>query len=95
MDCAGILILDRNIDWITALCSQVTYEGVIDDEFNIKHNTITIDNNILGKKDPQGKSLLQGNIKVTMNNSIKVFQKTRDILFHHARTYLNKQALDI
>uniref|UniRef100_A0A8D0E978 VPS33B late endosome and lysosome associated n=1 Tax=Salvator merianae TaxID=96440 RepID=A0A8D0E978_SALMN len=31
-----IFLLDRDVDYVTALCSQVVYEGLVDDTFRIK-----------------------------------------------------------
>lgn len=31
-----IFLLDRDMDFVTALCSQVVYEGLVDDTFRIK-----------------------------------------------------------
>ena len=34
----NLLILDRNVDLLTPLLSQLTYEGLIDEIFNIKNS---------------------------------------------------------
>lgn len=36
----NLLILDRNVDLLTPLLSQLTYEGLIDEIFNIKNSKI-------------------------------------------------------
>lgn len=32
-----IIIIDRNVDLVTPLCTQLTYEGLIDETMSIKH----------------------------------------------------------
>lgn len=32
-----LVIIDRNVDLYTPLCTQLTYEGLIDEIFRIKH----------------------------------------------------------
>jgi hypothetical protein len=43
-----MIILDRNLDFITPLCSQLTYEGLIDDTFGITANLLKVDGEIIG-----------------------------------------------
>ena len=43
-----MIILDRSLDFITPLCSQLTYEGLIDDTFGITANLLKVDGQILG-----------------------------------------------
>ena len=31
------IIIDRNVDLVTPLCTQLTYEGLIDETMGIKH----------------------------------------------------------
>lgn len=32
-----IIIIDRNLDLVTPLCTQLTYEGLIDEIMGVKH----------------------------------------------------------
>lgn len=43
-----MIILDRNLDFITPLCSQLTYEGLIDDTFGITANLLKVDGELIG-----------------------------------------------
>ena len=43
-----MIILDRSLDFITPLCSQLTYEGLIDDTFGITANLLKVDGEIIG-----------------------------------------------
>lgn len=41
----SVYIFDRNVDYISVLLSQLTYEGLIDDSIGIKKNTIELGTN--------------------------------------------------
>ena len=45
--CAGrideMVLLDRETDVLTALCTQLTYEGLLDEVLHIKNGTTTLD----------------------------------------------------
>ena len=43
----SLIIIDREVDFITPLLTQLTYEGLIDEKFGIKNST----NNILPEAD--------------------------------------------
>ena len=34
----NLIIIDRNVDFITPLMTQLTYEGLIDENFGIKYS---------------------------------------------------------
>jgi len=33
----SLIILDRSVDWVTPMCTQLTYEGMIDEFIGIKN----------------------------------------------------------
>ncbi|OCF35138.1 ATP-binding protein [Kwoniella heveanensis BCC8398] len=39
----GLIILDRSVDWATPMCTQLTYEGMLDEFVGIKNSHIEID----------------------------------------------------
>lgn len=47
------IMIDRSVDFITPLCSQYTYEGMIDEFFGINLNSISVDSEILEKKQKE------------------------------------------
>ncbi|KAL3865585.1 hypothetical protein ACJMK2_042960, partial [Sinanodonta woodiana] len=51
-----LILFDRDIDYVTPLCTQVTYEGLLDDIFGIKCGFIEFDIDISGKE--QGAKIL-------------------------------------
>ena len=43
-----LILLDREVDMVTPLCSQLTYEGLLDEFLNIKNGSIELDASIMG-----------------------------------------------
>lgn len=39
-----IILLDREVDAVTPMCTQLTYEGLVDETMQIKYGAVTIDN---------------------------------------------------
>ncbi len=37
----SLIILDRSADWVTPMCTQLTYEGMLDEYVGIKNCEIT------------------------------------------------------
>lgn len=35
----GLIIVDRSVDWVTPMCTQLTYQGMIDEYIGIKNGT--------------------------------------------------------
>jgi hypothetical protein len=33
----GLIIIDRSVDWVTPMCTQLTYEGMLDEFIGIKN----------------------------------------------------------
>lgn len=51
-----LIMIDRNIDFMTPLCTQLVYEGLVDDFYGISANLLKVDGEILGA--PKGKPVL-------------------------------------
>ncbi|PRP79315.1 hypothetical protein PROFUN_13009 [Planoprotostelium fungivorum] len=97
-DIDQLLIIDREVDLITPLLTQLTYEGLIDEIFGISNSFVEIDPNIIGavaaKKDgppvdPNRKH------KVPLNSGDRVFSTLRDLNFNNVGPLLNKKAREI
>ncbi|WWC92946.1 uncharacterized protein L201_007909 [Kwoniella dendrophila CBS 6074] len=43
----GLIILDRSVDWVTPMCTQLTYEGMLDEFVGIKNSHIEIDSSLV------------------------------------------------
>ena len=33
----GLIIVDRSVDWVTPMCTQLTYQGMLDEYIGIKN----------------------------------------------------------
>ncbi|KAI9727988.1 MAG: hypothetical protein M1828_005393 [Chrysothrix sp. TS-e1954] len=49
----SLIIIDRQVDFPSALLTQLTYEGLIDENFTIKHNQVELDSSIVGSAPQQ------------------------------------------
>ena len=83
----GSFFLDRDIDFVTLFCSQGTYEGVIDEFFNINLNSIKIPPKLL-EKDSK-KDIL----KLDLGHSNKLYSLIKDYSFNKIRFFLPNRLL--
>ncbi|CAO3695260.1 unnamed protein product [Umbelopsis ramanniana] len=51
-----LVIIDRNVDLYTPLCTQLTYEGLIDEIFRIKHSFVELDPSLVTTTPAPGQS---------------------------------------
>ena len=49
----SLIIIDREVDFPTVLLTQLTYEGLIDEEYGINSNQIEVDSSVAGAGTPQ------------------------------------------
>lgn len=82
----SLIIIDREIDFATVLLTQLTYEGLIDEMFGIKHCQTEIDSSIVGPApgtQTSGKSAApptqqQLKRKIQLDSSDKLYEQIRD-----------------
>ncbi|KIR34577.1 ATP-binding protein [Cryptococcus deuterogattii MMRL2647] len=43
----ALIIIDRSVDWVTPMCTQLTYEGMLDEFMGIKNSHIEVDPSLL------------------------------------------------
>ena len=98
-----LVLIDRTVDLITPVLTQLTYEGVIDELFHIKYSTIEVDASILGtdaKKDgaaaaPSGGSGGGGGgggkKKLLLTSTDTVFDEMRDLSFRSIGSLLQRR----
>ncbi|XP_066144491.1 vacuolar protein sorting-associated protein 33A [Euwallacea fornicatus] len=91
-----IILIDRSIDLITPLATQLTYEGLIDEIFGINNTTVNFPiDNFLSSEERSTESLSEDKKQVILNSSDKIFADIRDKSFKGASMYLAKQAKNI
>lgn len=97
----NLIIIDRDVDFGTALLTQLTYEGLIDEYVGIKNNQADVDTSIVGpaptpqlqessKAPQQAKQGLKR--KIQLDASDQLFSQLRDANFAIVGDILNKVA---
>ncbi|KAJ8542296.1 hypothetical protein K7X08_017162 [Anisodus acutangulus] len=81
-----IILLDREVDMITPMCSQLTYEGLLDEFLGINNGAVELDSSIMGAQQ-EGKKT-----KVPLNSSDKLFKEIRDQNFEVVVQVLRQKA---
>ncbi|XP_027928897.1 vacuolar protein-sorting-associated protein 33 homolog isoform X2 [Vigna unguiculata] len=81
-----LILLDREVDMVTPLCSQLTYEGLLDEFLHINNGSVELDASIMGLQQ-EGKKT-----KVPLNSSDKLFKEIRDLNFEVVVQILRQKA---
>jgi len=81
-----VFLIDRDVDLVTPLCSQVAYEGLLDDTFGIKSSYIEFGREVTGN---------DGNMKLILTSSDEVFNDIRDKHFTSVFSFLSGKAKDV
>ncbi|KAL2324835.1 hypothetical protein Fmac_023893 [Flemingia macrophylla] len=81
-----LVLLDREVDMVTPLCSQLTYEGLLDEFLHISNGSVELDASIMGLQQ-EGKKT-----KVPLNSSDKLFKEIRDLNFEVVVQILRQKA---
>ncbi|XP_026458615.1 vacuolar protein-sorting-associated protein 33 homolog [Papaver somniferum] len=71
-----LILLDREVDMVTPMCVQLTYEGLMDEILRVSNGSVELDASIMGNQMQEGKKT-----KVPLNSSDKLFKETRDLNF--------------
>ncbi|KAB5551385.1 putative lysine-specific histone demethylase 1A [Coniochaeta sp. 2T2.1] len=101
----SLIIIDREVDFVTPLLTQLTYEGLIDEMFGIQNNQTDVDSTIIGapaqqqpQQQPQGTAAApaanpQGRTrKIQLDSADKLFEQIRDTNFAVVGNILGKVA---
>src|SRR5436305_11868093 len=94
----SLIIIDRSVDLITPLCTQLTYEGLIDEVFGIRTSHAEVDSTIVGPTS-QAASTTSNTVsssqpakkkKIALNSGDKLFSQLRDMNFAVVGGVLNR-----
>ena len=98
----SLIVIDREVDYATPLLTQLTYEGLIDEVFGIKHNQTDVDSAIVGvasqqatqssSKTASAPTAQSKTRKVLLDSSDKLYEQLRDSNFAIVGPLLNKVA---
>ncbi|NWZ36900.1 VP33B protein, partial [Brachypodius atriceps] len=78
-----VFLMDRDMDYVTALCSQVVYEGLVDDTFRIKCGSVDFGPDVTSSDK---------SIKVLLNSQDKVFSEIRNEHFSNVFGFLSQKS---
>ncbi|GJN38469.1 hypothetical protein PR202_gb27510 [Eleusine coracana subsp. coracana] len=84
-----VILLDREVDMVTPMCSQLTYEGLLDEMLQINNGSVEVDASIMGTQQ-DGKK-----VKVPLNSSDKLYKEIRDLNFEVVFQVLRQKATSI
>ncbi|XP_030747567.1 vacuolar protein sorting-associated protein 33A [Sitophilus oryzae] len=91
-----LLLIDRSVDLITPLATQLTYEGLIDEIFGINNSTANFPmDNFLSSDERNTESLTEGKKQIILNSGDKLFSDIRDKNFSAVPSHLSKLAKSI
>uniref|UniRef100_A0A672SPR5 Vacuolar protein sorting-associated protein 33B-like n=1 Tax=Sinocyclocheilus grahami TaxID=75366 RepID=A0A672SPR5_SINGR len=83
---AKVFLIDRDVDFVTPLCSQVVYEGLVDDIFRIKCGSVEFGPDVTSTDK---------SIKVMLNSQDKVFDEIRNEHFSNVFGFLSQKAKNL
>ncbi|KFO84625.1 Vacuolar protein sorting-associated protein 33B, partial [Buceros rhinoceros silvestris] len=86
----NIFLMDRDTDYVTALCSQVVYEGLVDDTFRIKCGSVDFGPDVTSS-DKSIKVLLNAQDKA----SPRVFSQIRNEHFSNVFGFLSQKSRNL
>ncbi|NXO41072.1 VP33B protein, partial [Locustella ochotensis] len=81
-----VFLMDRDVDYVTALCSQVVYEGLVDDTFRIKCGSVDFGPDVTSSDK---------SIKVLLNSQDKVFSEIRNEHFSRVFGFLSQKSRNL
>ncbi|CAI5797216.1 sorting-associated 33A [Podarcis lilfordi] len=89
-----LLLLDRNIDLMSPLATQLTYEGLIDEIYGIQNTYVKLPPEKFAPKKPGegGKDLPTEPKKLQLNSAEELYAEIRDKNFNAVGSVLSKRA---
>ncbi|KAK8874959.1 Sec1-like protein [Apiospora arundinis] len=98
----SVIIIDREVDMVTPLLKQLTYEGLIDEVFKIQNNQTDVDSTIVGavaqqpssstSTTPPAAAPVSRKRKIQLDSSDKLYDGLRDTNFAIVGVLLHKVA---
>ncbi|NXA36129.1 VP33B protein, partial [Eudromia elegans] len=82
----NIFLMDRDTDYVTVLCSQVVYEGLLDDTFRVKCGRVDFGPDVTSSDK---------SIKVLLNSQDKVFSQIRNEHFSSVFGFLSQKSRNL
>lgn len=87
----SVIIIDREVDFVTPLLTQLTYEGLIDELFGIHNNQTEVDTAIVGAATQSASTTSQSKKRtIALDSTDKLYEQLRDSNFAIVGNMLNK-----
>ena len=90
-----IVILDRKVDMITPFLTQLTYEGLIDEFFNIKNSSVKLPGERFAQDQTEPTNSSADNIntvkQIVLNSKDELYTELRDKNFNAVGTTLSRK----
>ena len=90
-------LIDRNLDYVTPMCSEFTYEAMLHKNFDISFNKIKVNNDIakIKIKDEKDKKIIIKDNIVTINLTYedKLYHMIKSYNFDKLRKFLSRRLL--
>ncbi|XP_046840595.1 vacuolar protein sorting-associated protein 33A-like [Xenia sp. Carnegie-2017] len=98
IDC--LILMDRNVDLLTPLCTQLTYEGLIDEVYGIQNTSVKLPPEKFEVPDDKKAGLTKpaqpaGPKNIKLNSSDQLFAEIRDVNFLAVGPVLSRKAKQI
>ncbi|DAZ92553.1 TPA: hypothetical protein N0F65_012783 [Lagenidium giganteum] len=90
-----LVLIDRNVDLVTPMCTPLTYEGLLDEILGITHGFITVDSDLIADSDDKDAPSEKKQVSVPLNSNDKIYAEVRDYHVERLGMYLQQQARDI
>lgn len=88
-----MILIDRSVDLISTLATQLTYEGLIDEIFGLNDNTVNIPaEKLMSTEERHIESLQEEKKALILDSSDQLFADLRDKNFNGVGSFLSKQA---
>ncbi|PKA62742.1 Vacuolar protein sorting-associated protein 33 like [Apostasia shenzhenica] len=81
-----LILIDREVDMVTPMCFQLTYEGLLDEIVQVNNGAVEVDASVIGTQQ-DGKK-----IKIPLNSSDKLYKEIRDLHFEEVVQVLRERA---
>lgn len=89
----SVIIIDRQVDYVTPLLTQLTYEGLIDEVFEIQNNQAKVDTTVVGAPAQSSAATSQSRKRtIQLDSSDGLYHQLRDANFAIVGGLLNKVA---
>ncbi|KAF1315959.1 Vacuolar protein sorting-associated protein 33a, partial [Globisporangium splendens] len=91
-----LVLIDRNVDLATPMCTPMTYEGLLDEIIGINNGFISVDAELIAEDESANANSNSGKqVSIPLNSNDKLYAEVRDYHVERLGMNLQQQAHDI